>query len=335
MRPTVSVVIPAYNAADHIRRALDSVLGQTHPADEVIVVDDGSTDGTGRIVEGYADKVRCIRQKNAGVGAARNAGIMAATGEWIALLDADDEWGHEYLEEQVGILQRNVGLTWTTGNLINCLCAEEKRGPLHSEGFLEEQLERREYLEDFFTAFPKGLMGWTTTFVIRRDALIEAGLFRQGEQRYEDTDMFLRLAYRHPRIGYLRRPLAIHHLDVSGSITQRYRQIHLLYAMIERHLQISTQFGRAEDFRTCARWMLQSTMRSMLFEARGGDIRHILGRFGNLISLRYRAIMWTLSIWPMGTAAACHIVSRVVRASGLGLVQRRPSHKNNRQSMEF
>jgi glycosyltransferase involved in cell wall biosynthesis len=326
MKPAVSVVIPAYNAADHIRRALGSVLGQTLPADEVIVVDDGSTDGTGKIVEEYAGKVRCIRQENAGVGAARNAGIMAATGEWIALLDADDEWGHEYLEEQVGILKRNAGLAWTTGNLTNCLCAEEKkRGPLHSESSLAEQLGQREYFEDFFAAFPKGLMGWTTTFVIRRDALIEVGLFREGEQRYEDTDLFLRLAYKNPRIGYLKRPLAIHHLDVSGSITQRYRQIHLLYAMIERHLQISTQFGRAQDLRICARWMLQSTMRSMLFEARGDDIRHILGRFGSLISLRYKIIMWTLSIWPKGTSAVCHTISRAVRAlSPRGKVKQRP-----------
>jgi glycosyltransferase involved in cell wall biosynthesis len=313
MKATVGVVIPAYNAASHIRRALDSVLGQTRPADEIIVVDDGSTDATGEIVRGYGDKVKCIHQANAGVSAARNAGIKAAKTDFIALLDADDEWGHEYLEEQMGIIERNAGLAWTTGNLTNCLCAEEKRGPLHSQAFLEEQLGHREYFEDFFKVFPRGLMGWTTTFVIRRDALIGAGLFREGEQRYEDTDLFIRVAYRHPKIGYLRRPLPVHHLEVEGSLTRTYRQNELLYGMIERHLSMSKEFGREEDFRICARWMLQSNMRGMLFEARGDDIKEILRRFGSLISIRYRMVMRTLTIWPDGTAAACHAISTVVR----------------------
>ncbi len=334
MKTTVSVVIPAYNAASHIQRALDSVLAQTRQADEIIVVDDGSTDGTGQVVRKYGDKVRCIRQENAGVSAARNAGIKAAASEWIALLDADDEWQSGYLEGQMQILEHNPSLAWTTGNLTNCLCKEDRRGPLHSERFLDEQLGPREHFEDFFEAFPKGLMGWTTTFVIRRDAIIEAGPFRQGEQRYEDTDMFLRIAYRHPKIGYLRMPLAVHHLDVEGSITHKYRQIHLLYAMIERHLEMSKEFGREEDFRRCARWMLQSTMRGMLFEARGDDIRHILGRFGDLISPLYRMVMWTLTIWPSMTAAICHAISRLVRATGPQVVQRRPLSRHRARPAE-
>jgi glycosyltransferase involved in cell wall biosynthesis len=334
MKPTVSVVIPAYNAAGHIRRALDSVFGQTRPADEVLVVDDGSTDGTADIVAEYGAKVKCIRQANAGVSAARNAGIMATGSEFIALLDADDEWGHEYLEEQTGILQRNPRLVWTTGNLTNCLCSEEKRGPLHSEVFLEEQLGQREYFEDFFMAFPKGLMGWTTTFVIGRAALIEAGLFRVGEQRYEDTDLFLRVAYRHPAIGYLRRPLPVHHLEVEASITRRYRQMELLYAMIERHLAMSKEFGREKDLRACARWMVQSAMRGMLFEACGDDIRQILRRFGALISVKYRLAMWTLTIWPAGTAGMCHAISKCVRALGLGKVQRLPARSQDIDAQE-
>jgi glycosyltransferase involved in cell wall biosynthesis len=313
MKATVCVVIPAYNAASHIRRALDSVLAQTRAPNEIIVIDDGSTDNTGEIAEGYGTAVRCIRQSNAGVSAARNAGIKAATADFIAFLDADDEWASEYLAEQMGILERN-GLAWTTGNLTNCLCSEEKRGPLHSELFLDEQLGQHEYFEDFFKVFPKGLMGWTTTFVIRRVALIESGLFREGEQRYEDTDMFLRVAYRYPKIGYLKRPLAIHHLEVEGSITRRYHQIEFLYAMIERHLVMSRGFGRDDDFRRCARWMLQSNMRGMLFEARGDDIREILSRFRDIISLRYRVTMSILSIWPAGSAAACHFISKMVRS---------------------
>ena len=84
MSMTVSVVIPAYNAGKYIARAIDSVLAQTRQPDEIIVVDDGSTDDTAQIVAGFGSKVQLIRQDNAGAGVACNTGIEAATGEWIA-----------------------------------------------------------------------------------------------------------------------------------------------------------------------------------------------------------------------------------------------------------
>lgn len=88
---TVAAVIPTYNSAHLIRRALDSVVAQTRPVDEIIVVDDGSTDNTEEVVKAYAG-VRYIRQENSGAAIARNNGIFAAQSEWIAFLDADDEW---------------------------------------------------------------------------------------------------------------------------------------------------------------------------------------------------------------------------------------------------
>jgi glycosyltransferase involved in cell wall biosynthesis len=89
---TVSVVIPCYNGAKFLREALESVLGQTHPVLEVIVVDDGSTDDSAAIAESFGTPVRVIRQSNQGESVARNRGIEAAVGAWIAFLDADDLW---------------------------------------------------------------------------------------------------------------------------------------------------------------------------------------------------------------------------------------------------
>jgi glycosyltransferase involved in cell wall biosynthesis len=98
---TVSVVIPAYNAEAFLRKAINSVLNQTHPAKEIIVVDDGSKDGTCAVVESYGDRVRLIRQQNQGPAITRNTGANAATGDYIAFLDSDDGWNPEKLEKQL------------------------------------------------------------------------------------------------------------------------------------------------------------------------------------------------------------------------------------------
>jgi glycosyltransferase involved in cell wall biosynthesis len=100
----VSAVIPTYNRADYLPQAIDSVLGQTHPVREVIVVDDGSTDDTGRVVASYGNRVRYIRRENGGEAAGRNTGVQAATQEWVAFLDSDDMWLPQKIEAQAAAL---------------------------------------------------------------------------------------------------------------------------------------------------------------------------------------------------------------------------------------
>src|SRR5260221_2437233 len=102
----VSVVIPAYNAAHFLPRALTSVLRQTRQPSEIIVVDDGSGDDTRDVAAAYAPKVTYFWQKNAGASAARNYAVKRANGKWIAFLDADDAWRPDKLERQMEGLQR-------------------------------------------------------------------------------------------------------------------------------------------------------------------------------------------------------------------------------------
>jgi glycosyltransferase involved in cell wall biosynthesis len=97
----ISAIVPTFDRAPRLARALDSILAQTRPADELIVVDDGSTDGTRELIAERFPAVRYLRQENQGVSAARNLGIAAALGDWIALLDSDDEWRPEKLERQL------------------------------------------------------------------------------------------------------------------------------------------------------------------------------------------------------------------------------------------
>jgi len=104
--PRVSVVIPAYNGEAYLEACLASVCAQTAPPLEVLVIDDGSTDRTAAIAQAFAardGRVRCIRQENTGVSAARNRGVAEAAGDWIAFLDGDDLWLPEKLERQLAL----------------------------------------------------------------------------------------------------------------------------------------------------------------------------------------------------------------------------------------
>ena len=106
-RSNISVIIPLYNKASEIAITLHTVLAQSLQPREIIVVDDGSTDGSAEIVESFGSPlVRLIRQENRGVSAARNRAMREATGEWVALLDGDDMWGAEYLATVAEMIER-------------------------------------------------------------------------------------------------------------------------------------------------------------------------------------------------------------------------------------
>ncbi len=116
LSPTVSVIIPTYNYGSFIGEAIESVLAQTFPVSEIVVVDDGSSDNTEEVVGKFGNKVKYIKQKNGGVGLARNTGVKHSTGEFIAFLDADDIWLPQKLERQLRVLENDeeIGLV-TTG----------------------------------------------------------------------------------------------------------------------------------------------------------------------------------------------------------------------------
>jgi hypothetical protein len=145
MNPSISAVIPSYNVAAYLGQALDSVLGQTLPPLEVIVVDDGSTDASAAVAESYGPPVRVIRQKNQGPSIARNRGLDEARGEWVAFLDGDDYWLPGKLEKQVAAIEPDVVMLHT--NWHNFGARDEIRDPAAIP------VETRYSIEQLFTAF--------------------------------------------------------------------------------------------------------------------------------------------------------------------------------------
>jgi glycosyltransferase involved in cell wall biosynthesis len=221
----VSIVIPLYNKAPYIERALRSVLTQTFGDFEVIVVDDGSTDGGGKIVESIGDnRVKLFRQENAGVSAARNAGIKAAKGEWIAFLDADDEWVPEKLELQMRAISSHLDAAWVAGGY-RYIRASAGGIEVPQKDFLDEWFEDDYLITDALLPLAAGHFFWVVTAMVRRDVLLEFGGFDRSLRIGEELNLWLKLALKYPKILYIRKPLAKYYGGLEGALmTIAYQQ---------------------------------------------------------------------------------------------------------------
>jgi len=186
----ISVVIPSYNSAACLAGAIESVLAQTRPADELIVVDDGSEDNTGEVCVRFAGRVRYIRQENAGASTARNTGIAAARGDWLAFLDADDLWDPKKLESQLAALARHPEADFAlTATLVWSARKQEYQASSY-EGSLDPDVLRRELLvRNIFT-------GLCSSILVRRSALEEVGGFATGKC-CEDRRLAIALLEKH------------------------------------------------------------------------------------------------------------------------------------------
>ncbi|HET6575601.1 MAG TPA: glycosyltransferase [Fimbriiglobus sp.] len=192
----VSVVIPTYNYGHCVAEAVDSALGQTYPAVEVLVIDDGSTDDTRQRLAGYGDRIRYIHQPNAGLSAARNTGIRAARGAFVALLDSDDAFHPRKLELQMGYL--------TSHPEVPFLAADQLDGPTQPPWptLTDSPPVRRVGLDELVVKARFGPGG----VVVRKDCFDRVGLFDESLRSVEDRDMWIRLATRFS-IGLMQSPL--------------------------------------------------------------------------------------------------------------------------------
>ena len=185
-RTLVSVVIPTFNYGRFVGDAVESALGQTYPHLEVIVVDDGSTDDTQRILKRFKSRIRYVYQNNRGLSAARNTGVRLANGDWVALLDADDRWHPHKTEVQLAAGQSiaDVGLI---GSLPTALLPPE----LDAAPSIRVLAVR-----DFLLSIRTGPSGT----LIRRKCFDAVGLFDESLKSVEDRDMWLRIAARFPAV---------------------------------------------------------------------------------------------------------------------------------------
>lgn len=208
---SVSVVIPTYNRVHLLERALDSVLGQTLAADEIIVVDDGSTDNTVSTLKSLHPEVKLIQQDNLGVSAARNTGISAARHDWIALLDSDDVWHENKLERQITALNN-------TPEYLICHSDEI----WIRDGVRVNQMNKHKKAGGHIFQHCLPLCAISPSAVmIHRSLFDEIGLFDEDLPACEDYELWLRICSRYP-VLFIDEALITKHGGHHDQLSRRY-----------------------------------------------------------------------------------------------------------------
>ena len=204
----ISVVIPSYNRKEFLKRSIDSAINQTKKPFEIIVVDDGSTDGTETMIKSDYDFVKFIKQKNKGVSAARNIGIKVSIGEWICFLDSDDEWKKDKLEKQINAMKSNPGYKFFHSNEIwikNGLRINQKK-------------KHKKYGGDIFDKCLDMCRISPSSVMIDKTVFDEVGNFNENLVVCEDYELWLRICDKY-RVFFIDEPLIIKYGGHQGQLS--------------------------------------------------------------------------------------------------------------------
>ena len=243
-KPLVSVIIPVFNLESYLGEAVDSVLNQTCQDFEIIMVDDGSTDSSREIMNGYQcrlpEKVRSIFLGHRGAAAARNAGIAMAAGKWIAFLDGDDQWLPSKLEKQLNAAATNPQLNFIATAAIVLGTGRLLREPIPSQGDLQ------------YLLLIEGCFILLSSVLLHRSLLAKIH-FDESLPGAQDFDLYLRLADQ-ARFLMLTAPL-VHYRIRPGAIsdpkTSHFLQLHIHYQLIKREKSklLNSNFSRYHEIK--------------------------------------------------------------------------------------
>ncbi len=277
---TFDIVIPAYNAADFLPDALDSVMAQDFEDWRILLVNDGSTDATGEIAERYrqqlGDKMLVITQPNAGLPAARNAALRVATGEYLAILDADDIWLPERLRASLASFAARPSAGLSYG--LNAQVDEKGEvlftfagNPDFAEGYIAPYI----YMRKVELPCP--------TVTIRRSCLADVGQFDESMRATEDRDLWFRIALRY-EVAFVPKVIAHYRVSAGSMSTDMDRMMRAQFRFIDKH------FGAPG----CGR-VPRRIARARVWKQRG-EIFHER----RIPWQAARSAWWACWIWPFG-----------------------------------
>ncbi|HEY4010049.1 MAG TPA: glycosyltransferase family 2 protein [Acidobacteriaceae bacterium] len=270
-RRTLSVVIPVYNGEIYLEQTIRSVLEQSYPAHEVIVVDDGSSDRSLEIAQSFGPPVICLQQKNQGPSVARNVAIERATGEWIALLDADDYWLPGKLEQQMAKLDEEpgAGFIYSGRTMLSVKDGSTYDIPGQPPKWVKDRLRYANPLVP-------------SAVIVTRSLLLE-NPFRVPFQSSEDWWLFYSLS-KQTEFAFLPQPTVVYRVHPASLTHTNWRNV------LEKASRVAAAIQ--EDFTGFRRWKLRHQVNSRLFANAAIAAREQ----GSAESLRY--IMRSLMTWP-------------------------------------
>ncbi len=215
MSDSISVIIPTFNRAQLLRRALLSVLNQTRQPNEIIIIDDGSVDETAELIAREFPAIRYIFQQNQGVSSARNRGIAAASSEWIALLDSDDEWLSEKLHKQMKLLQleRENGTHYRICHTDEIWIRDGKR--------VNPKVKHQKFGGYIFQKCLPLCVISPSSAIIHKSIFEEIGRFDESLPACEDYDLWLRICARYP-VLFLPRPLLVKYGGQADQLSRKF-----------------------------------------------------------------------------------------------------------------
>ena len=204
----ISVVIPTYNRIELLKRSIDSVINQTIKPSEIIIVDDGSNDGTEAMVKKKYDSLKLIKQKNKGASAARNSGIKASSGEWICFLDSDDEWKNDKLEKQIIAVANNSDYKFFHSNEI--WIKNGKR--------INQKKKHKKYGGDIFKKCLDMCRISPSSVLIDKSIFEEIGFFNENLVVCEDYELWLRICDKY-EVFFIDEPLIFKYGGHQGQLS--------------------------------------------------------------------------------------------------------------------
>jgi glycosyltransferase involved in cell wall biosynthesis len=292
MNPLISVVIPTYNYRKYVVEAVESVLAQTYQPLEVIVADDGSTDGTGGELARYGDRIRYLHQENRGVPAARKPGIRAATGEYVAFLDSDDLWAPTKIERQVAVMEKNpeVGAVFCETQSLNLASGETFHGPCRAD--VRGDIRRKLLHKNCVT-------GSASAVLVRRECIDKVGLFDEALRSAEDWDLWIRIS-REYHFDYVSEPLVILR-NHGGNMHKKIATMH------EAQMQVVERAFREDPVDGGNLLLRHRSLAYVHFDA--GDEYYMAGDFRSAL----RHLVRSAALWPFNVRHHTYLARALVR----------------------
>lgn len=336
---TVSVIIPTYNRESLLGYAIDSVLKQTSPATELIIIDDGSEDNTERLVQRYGPSIRYIKQKNCGVGAARNLGISLAKGKYIAFLDSDDLWLDFKLDLQLAVLEKlpEVGFLFTEFAVLK---DDGSKVPKGSQRWLAEvpdwpalypRMHRAKelgievrgvaenfpiYIGNMYRQLLDSAYVLTSTAIVRRAALDESTRFTEGVTMFEDWEFYARLSRCHDGAFVdvetaLNRGHSGPRLTGSSQLTKTQRYLSMLDQVWKKDEKFSKEYSEA--LKQAEGRALLAVARAALLSSKRSVVPEAVARWRKLKTRTgwYRAWFYFMLSFLPGGGSVLRLISKV------------------------